>query len=62
MAGFINRAQQKRDHEGLRNICAADGHPGTTEDPLVKDLDGYRIHRSHTADPDSAFYGQQQGS
>ncbi|MFI8206753.1 hypothetical protein [Streptomyces sp. NPDC085937] len=60
MAGFINRAQQKRDHNGQRNICAADGHPGTEDDPLVKTKDGWRVHRSDTTDPSNGFYGQQQ--
>ena len=45
MAGWISTGQQKRDHEGLRNICAADGHPGTADDPLVKTTDGWRFGR-----------------
>ncbi|MFG2512652.1 hypothetical protein [Streptomyces sp. NPDC048584] len=60
MAGWISTGQQKRDHEGLRNICAADGHPGTDEDPLVKTTDGWRVHLSDTTDPNNGFYGQQQ--
>ncbi|MEE1764371.1 hypothetical protein [Streptomyces sp. SP18BB07] len=60
MAGWINSAQQKRDHDGQRNICAADGHPGTAEDPLVKTTDGWRVHLSDTTDPNNGFYGQQQ--
>lgn len=58
--GWINRAQQERDHNGLRNICAADGHPGTETDPLVKATDGFRVHRSDTTNPASGYYGQQQ--
>lgn len=61
MPGFINTAQQTRDHNGLRDCCSACGHDGTPTDPLVKSLDGYRIHRSHTTDPRSGYYGQQQG-
>ncbi|CAL9326654.1 hypothetical protein [Streptomyces sp. SudanB91_2054] len=62
MAGWINRAQQQRDHNGQRNICAADGHPGTADDPLVKTADGWRVHLSDTTDPSNGFYGQRQES
>ncbi len=61
MSGYINNAQQRRDHNGQRNICAACGHDGTHADPLVKSLDGYRIHREHTTDPRSGYYQQQKG-
>lgn len=60
MPGYINAAQQRRDHNGQRNTCAACGHDGTPNDPLVKTLDGFRAHRSHTTDPRSGLYGQQQ--
>jgi hypothetical protein len=60
MPGYISASQQARDHNGLRNICTACGHDGTPADPLVKSLDGSRIHRSHTTDPRSGFYGQAQ--
>lgn len=60
MAGWISKAQQQRDHDGLRNICAADGHPGTEADPLVKTDDGWRVHRSDTTNRDSGFFGRQQ--
>lgn len=60
MAGYINTAQQRRDHNGQRTICAACGHPASGRDPLVKSLDGYRIHASHTTDRRSGYYGQQQ--
>lgn len=60
VAGYINTAQQARDHNGLRNICAACGHDSTAADPLVKSLDGYRIHRSHATDPRSGYYRQAQ--
>jgi len=60
MAGFISAAQQRRDHAGLRNVCTACGHDGTPGDPLVKSDDGSRIHRSHTTDPRSGFYGAEQ--
>lgn len=60
MAGYIDTAQQRRDHNGQRNTCTACGHDGTTRDPLVKNLDGHRIHTSHTTDPRSGFYRQQQ--
>jgi hypothetical protein len=58
--GYINSAQFDRDHNGLRDTCAADGHPGTADDPLVKAADGYRVHQSDTTDPRSGYYGQQQ--
>jgi hypothetical protein len=58
--GWINRTQQQRDHNGQRNICAADGQPGTKDDPLVKTNDGFRVHLSDTTDPHSGYYGQQQ--
>lgn len=60
MAGYISAAQQARDHAGQRNFCAACGHDGTAADPLVKTLDGFRAHRSHTTDPRSGLYGQAQ--
>ncbi|MFD7505433.1 hypothetical protein [Streptomyces sp. NPDC059850] len=62
MAGYINGAQLKRDHSGLCDICAADGRPGTADDPLVKATDGFRVHLSDTTDPASGYYGQQQRS
>lgn len=43
-----------------RGSCAACGHNGTGNDPLVKAADGARIHRSHTTDPRSSFYVQAQ--
>ncbi|MFF7169705.1 hypothetical protein [Streptomyces pseudovenezuelae] len=60
MAGWIRLGQQQRDHEGLRNVCAADGYPGTEDDPLVKTTDGWRVHLSDTTDPNNGFYGLQQ--
>lgn len=59
-AKWVNEAQFKRDHSGLRNTCAVDGRDGTEADPLVVDIDGYRIHRSHTEDPTSGMYGTAQ--
>jgi hypothetical protein len=58
--GWINSRQQKRDHNGQRNTCAACGHDGTSRDPLVLTNDGFRVHRSHTADPQSGLYGAEQ--
>lgn len=58
--GWISAGQQKRDHEGLRNVCAADGHPGTAEDPLVTTTDGWRVHLSDTTNPSNGFFGQRQ--
>ncbi|MFJ9633769.1 hypothetical protein ACIRU8_39355 [Streptomyces sp. NPDC101175] len=57
---WINATQRKRDSSGQRNICAACGHPGTGEDPLVITTDGFRVHLSDTTNPNSGFYGQQQ--
>lgn len=38
--------------------CQACGHPTTREDPPVYVKDGgARIHKSHTTDPKSGFYG-----
>jgi hypothetical protein len=39
---------------------AADGRPGTADDPLVKATDGYRVRLTDTTDPNSGYYGQQQ--
>jgi hypothetical protein len=58
--GWISRGQQERDHNGQRDICVADGHPGTANNPLVKTKDGWRVHKSDTTDPASGFYGQEQ--
>lgn len=60
MAGWINTTQQRRDHNGQRDTCAACGHDATGRDPLVKTTDGYRIHRSHTTDPRNGYYGLAQ--
>ena len=57
---FISTAQQKRDHAGQRNICAACGHPGTRLNPLELDDEGYRVHRRHLNDPASGLYGRRQ--
>jgi hypothetical protein len=38
--------------------CQACGHPTTPADPAVHVEDsGARIHKSHTEDPSSGFYG-----
>ena len=53
----LNDAQRERDADGKGNLCAACGHPGTPDDPLViASASGYRIHASHTADPQDGFY------
>lgn len=57
---WINVAQQRRDHNGQRDICAACGHDGTGRDPLVLADDGFRVHRSHTTDPRSGYRGRSQ--
>jgi hypothetical protein len=44
---------------GKPKICPACGHPATKADPLVKVDDGGRVHRTHTTDPRSGFYGAQ---
>lgn len=69
--GWISRSQQERDHAELQDIRAACGHPSRSGDPLVLsdgdpsnpwDAAGGRIHRSHTTDPASDFYGRAQQS
>lgn len=57
---FISTDQQKRDHAGLRDICAACGHPGTQLNPLELDDEGVRVHRRHLDDPNSGLYGRRQ--
>lgn len=58
--GWINGRQQRRDHGGQREICAADGHPGTADNPLAVSDTGYGVHASHFADPADGFHGRQQ--
>jgi len=58
--GWINSTQFERDHNGLRNVCAADGRDGTEADPLVLDDEGSRVHRSHFEDVSSGLYGRRQ--
>jgi hypothetical protein len=41
--------------------CQACGHPTTKDDPAVKTRDGYRVHKSHTTDPNSGLYGDRKG-
>lgn len=59
---FISTDQQKRDHAGLRDICAACGHPGTRLNPLELTEWGSRVHRRHLDDPASGLYGRQQST
>lgn len=61
--GWINSQQQKRDHTGLRNCCAACGHDGTDKDPLGKDDEGYRVHERHFIEkkPGGLFGRKQKG-
>jgi hypothetical protein len=58
--GWISGEQQKRDHRGLRDVCAADGRKGTKGDPLALTDEGSRIHKRHFSDPKSGFKGRQQ--
>lgn len=58
--GWISKSQQERDHKGLRNVCCACGHDGTTTRPLGVSNAGSRIHVDHFTDPNSGLYGQQQ--
>lgn len=67
--GWISRSQQKRDHDGLRDVCSACGNKATAADPLVLtggdpsdpwSSAGSRVHRSHTTDRSSGFYGRRQ--
>ncbi len=59
MTAWISPAQQRRDHNGQRNTCAACGHDSTANNPLVVDVtDGMRVHRSHFDDPRSGYYGE----
>jgi hypothetical protein len=60
MSGWISAAQFERDHNGLRDHCAACGNPGRETDRLVVDNRGMRVHHSHTTDPASGLYGTQQ--
>lgn len=60
MARWISTEQQRRDHAGLRESCAACGVEGTTRNPLVLDDEGYRVHRSHITDPESGLYQRGQ--
>ena len=43
-------------------ICQACGHSTTKADPAVKTRDGFRVHRSHTTDPNSGLYGDRRRS
>jgi hypothetical protein len=55
---WISAAQQKRDHEGLRYVCAGCGGPETPAEPLDLDDQGYRVHRRHLIDPASGLQPQ----
>lgn len=57
---WINARQQARDHNGQRDICAADGHEFTDGNPGVLTTDGWRVHQSDVTDPNSAFFGDVQ--
>lgn len=59
--GWISGSQQKRDHTGLRNCCAACGHKGTDTDPLGLDDDGSRVHERHfTETKPGGLFGRKQ--
>jgi hypothetical protein len=51
----LNDGQRERDANGHGHLCAACGWPGTQDDPLVV-AEGWRVHRSHTTDPQDGFY------
>jgi len=57
---WISKEQQKRDHRGLRDVCAADGRKGSDKDPLGLADTGSRVHKRHFKDPADGFYGCQQ--
>lgn len=54
-----NDAQLIRDACDLARHCAACGHPEAPRNPLVLAADGYRVHVSHTFDPDDGYYGAE---
>lgn len=58
--GWISKEQQKRDHRGLRDVCAADGRKASDKDPLGVSDDGFRIHKRHFKDPKTGFFGREQ--
>lgn len=60
MCRWISEQQQKSDHRGGRNICAACGHPGTKTNPLDLDDEGFRVHANHLDNPKSGLYGHRQ--
>ncbi len=57
--GWISGEQLERDHRGLRNVCAADGHEGTERTPLALTDEGIRVHAFHFSEPDAVFQPQQ---
>jgi hypothetical protein len=44
-------------HDDIGKACGACGHLTTDLDPPVRTTHGYRVHRSHTATPNSGLYG-----
>ncbi len=58
--GWISDEQQKRDHRGLRDVCAADGRKASGSDPLGLTDSGTRVHKRHFKDPKSGFFGGEQ--
>jgi hypothetical protein len=40
-------------------VCQACGRPTTADDPAVTARDGARIHKSHTTNPRSGYYGER---
>jgi hypothetical protein len=59
---WISKSQQERDHQGLRNVCAADGRDGTQADPLGLTDTGSRIHDRHFNDPGNGWFGRRQSN
>lgn len=57
---WISPAQQQRDHDGRRYICAGCGRPATEDDPLDLEEHGSRVHTSHLNDPASGLQPQHR--
>jgi hypothetical protein len=60
MARWISLGQQKRDHSGNRDYCAACGHQFTARNPMGLDDEGWRVCVRHFTDPNSGLYGKAQ--
>jgi len=62
MTRWISASQQRRDHAGLRDVCAACGDSGGPGNPLDLEENGARVHARHFVEERSGLRPQAGAS